>query len=229
MRTIAILPVKSFNAAKQRLAGMLGAGSRQALAQAMFSDVLTTLRHVPGLDAVAVVTSDRVAESAALGERVQVLRDTEQAGQSAATLIGIRYAQAAGYERVLLVPGDTPLVDPQDVSRLLGVETAVAIVPDRHGTGTNALLISPPDAIAPSFGPGSFERHVVAARAAAVGYSIERVPGLMFDVDTPDDLADLSTELDGRRGKAPLTRGALRQLDRSHARASAARVAPASA
>jgi 2-phospho-L-lactate/phosphoenolpyruvate guanylyltransferase len=229
MRTIAILPVKSFNAAKQRLAGMLGAGSRQALAQAMFSDVLTTLRHVPGLDAVAVVTSDRVAESAALGERVQVLRDTEQAGQSAATLIGIRYAQAAGYERVLLVPGDTPLVEPQDVGRLLGVETAVAIVPDRHGTGTNALLISPPDAIAPSFGPGSFERHVVAARAAAVGYSIERVPGLMFDVDTPDDLADLSTELDGRRGKAPLTRGALRQLDRSHARASAARVAPASA
>jgi 2-phospho-L-lactate/phosphoenolpyruvate guanylyltransferase len=229
MRTIAILPVKSFNAAKQRLAGMLGAGSRQALAQAMFSDVLTTLRHVPGLDAVAVVTSDRVAESAALGERVQVLRDTEQTGQSAATLIGIRYAQAAGYERVLLVPGDTPLVDPQDVGRLLGLETAVAIVPDRHGTGTNALLISPPDAIAPSFGPGSFERHVVAARAAAVGYSIERVPGLMFDVDTPDDLADLSTELDSRRGKAPLTRGALRQLDRSHARASAARVAPASA
>jgi 2-phospho-L-lactate guanylyltransferase len=229
MRTIAILPVKSFNAAKQRLAGMLGAGSRQALAQAMFSDVLTTLRHVPGLDAVAVVTSDRVAESAALGERVQVLRDTEQAGQSAAALIGIRYAQAAGYERTLLVPGDTPLVDTQDVSRLLGLETAVAIVPDRHGTGTNALLISPPDAIAPSFGPGSFERHVVAARAAAVGYSIERVPGLMFDVDTPDDLADLSTALDGRRGQAPSTRGALRQLDRSRARTAAARVAPASA
>jgi 2-phospho-L-lactate/phosphoenolpyruvate guanylyltransferase len=229
MRTIAILPVKSFNAAKQRLAGMLGAGSRQALAQAMFSDVLTTLRHVPGLDAVAVVTNDRVAESAALGERVQVLRDTEQAGQSAATLIGIRYAQAAGYERVLLVPGDTPLVDTQDVSRLLGLEAPVAIVPDRHGTGTNALVISPPDAIAPSFGPGSFERHVVAARAASVGYVIERVPGLMFDVDTPDDLADLGAALDGRRGQAPLTRGALRQLDRSHARATAARVAPASA
>jgi 2-phospho-L-lactate/phosphoenolpyruvate guanylyltransferase len=127
------------------------------------------------------------------------------------------------------VPGDTPLVDTQDVSRLLGLETAVAIVPDRHGTGTNALLISPPDAIAPSFGPGSFERHVVAARAAAVGYSIERVPGLMFDVDTPDDLADLSTALDGRRGQAPSTRGALRQLDRSRARTAAARVAPASA
>jgi 2-phospho-L-lactate guanylyltransferase len=229
MRTIAILPVKSFNAAKQRLAGLLGAGSRQALAQAMFSDVLSSLRHVPGLDAVAVVTSDRVAESAALGERVQVLRDTEQAGQSEATLIGIRYAQTAGYERVLLVPGDTPLVESREVGRLLALDTPVAIVPDRHGTGTNALLLAPPDAITPSFGPGSFARHVAAAHEAGVEHAVERLSGLMFDIDTPDDLADLSTALDERRGHAPSTRGALRQLDRSRARASAARVAPASA
>jgi 2-phospho-L-lactate/phosphoenolpyruvate guanylyltransferase len=229
MRTIAILPVKSFSAAKQRLAGLLGAGSRQALAQAMFSDVLTSLRHVPGLDAVAVVTSDRVAESAALGERVQVLRDTEQAGQSEAALIGIRYAQAAGYERVLLVPGDTPLVDPQDVGALLELDVPVAIVPDRHGVGTNGLLLAPPDVIAPSFGPGSFERHVAAARAADVEYAVARISALMFDVDTPDDLADLSATLDQRRGQAASTRGALRQLDRSRARASSARVAPASA
>jgi len=229
MRTIAILPVKSFNAAKQRLAGLLGAGSRQALAQAMFSDVLTSLRHVPGLDAVAVVTSDRVAESAALGERVQLLRDTEQAGQSEAALIGIRYAQAAGYERVLLVPGDTPLVEPDDVVALLELDAPVAIVPDRHGTGTNALLITPPDVIAPSFGPGSFERHVAAARNAGVEHAVARISALMFDVDTPDDLADLSAALDERRGQAASTRGALRQLDRSRARASATRVASASA
>ncbi len=229
MRTIAILPVKSFNAAKQRLAGLLGAGSRQALAQAMFSDVLTSLRHVPGLDAVAVVTSDRVAESAALGERVQVLRDTEQAGQSEAALIGIRYAQAAGYERVLLVPGDTPLVEPDDVVALLELDAPVAIVPDRHGTGTNALLITPPDVIAPSFGPGSFERHVAAARDAGLEHAVARISALMFDVDTPDDLADLSAALDERRGQAASTRGALRQLDRSRARASATRVASASA
>jgi 2-phospho-L-lactate/phosphoenolpyruvate guanylyltransferase len=229
MRTIAILPVKSFTAAKQRLAGLLGAGSRQALAQAMFSDVLTSLRHVPGLDAVAVVTADRVAESAALGERVQVLRDTEQAGQSQAALIGIRYAQAAGYERVLLVPGDTPLLDPLEVTGLLGLSVPVAIVPDRHGTGTNALLISPPERIAPSFGPGSFDRHLDIARAAGIEPAVERLPSLILDVDTPEDLADLGSALESRRGHAPATRGALRQLDRSRARASAARVAPASA
>jgi 2-phospho-L-lactate guanylyltransferase len=222
MSTIAILPVKSFGAAKQRLADALGAGSRGALAQAMFSDVLASLRRVPGLDAVAVVTADRAAESAALGERVHVLRDTERAGQSPAALIGIRYALDQGFDRVLLVPGDTPLIDPAEVAGLLERAPAVAIVPDRHLTGTNALLLSPPDALEPSFGPESLARHTSAAQAAGIEYAVERVPTLELDVDTPDDLAELAAALDSRRGQAPLTRGALRQLDRLRAGDSAA-------
>jgi 2-phospho-L-lactate/phosphoenolpyruvate guanylyltransferase len=221
MSTIAILPVKSFGAAKQRLAPALGSGSRQALAQAMFSDVLASLRHVKELDAVAVVTADLVAEAAALGERVRVLRDTEHAGQSPAARIGIRYAQACGFDRVLLVPGDTPLLDPSELAALLrrgrDERLEVVIVPDRHGEGTNALLLSPPDAIEPSFGPGSLARHLAAAQAAGVAHAVERMPTLMIDVDTGDDLAELMAILEGRRGQAPSTRGALRQLDRSRA------------
>ena len=221
MSTIAILPVKSFGAAKQRLAAALGAGSRQALAQAMFSDVMASLRRVPGLDSVVVVTADRVAESAALGERVRVLRDTLQAGQSAAAQIGIEYAQASGFDRVLLVPGDTPLLDPGEVAALMrrGLDEGIGalIVPDRHGEGTNALLLSPPDAIEPSFGPGSCERHLAAARAAGLACAVERVPTLALDVDTGQDLELLAATLEGRRGHAPSTRGALRQLDRSQA------------
>jgi 2-phospho-L-lactate/phosphoenolpyruvate guanylyltransferase len=221
MSTIAILPVKSFGAAKQRLASALGAGSRQALAQAMFSDVLASLRRVPGVDAVAVVTSDRVAEAAALGERVEVLRDTAMTGQSAAALIGIRYAQAHGFDRVLLVPGDTPLLDPGEVAallrRALDNGTAAVVVPDRHGEGTNALLLTPPDAIEPSFGPGSCARHVASAREAGVACAVERLPTLALDVDTGQDLELLAATLDARRGHAPATRGALRQLHRSRA------------
>jgi 2-phospho-L-lactate/phosphoenolpyruvate guanylyltransferase len=220
MRTLAILPVKSFGAAKQRLAGRLGAGSRQALAQAMFADVLASLRHVPGLDAVAVVTADRRAESVAVGKRVMVLRDHEEAGQSAAASIGIRHALDAGFERVLLVPGDTPLLDRFEVAALLERAPAVAIVPDHHLAGTNALLLSPPDAIEPGFGPGSLARHTAAARAAGLEYTVERVPTLMLDVDTPEDLAELAAALEGRHGRAPSTRGALSQLDRCRARPS---------
>jgi 2-phospho-L-lactate/phosphoenolpyruvate guanylyltransferase len=220
MSTIAILPVKAFGAAKQRLAGALGAGSREALAQAMFSDVLASLRSVPGLDAVAVVTADRVAESAAVGQRVRVLGDTERAGQSAAALIGIRHALDEGFGRVLLVPGDTPLLDPAEVAGLLERSPAVAIVPDRHLAGTNALVLSPPDAMEPSFGPGSLARHRSAAEAARVEYSVERVPTLELDVDTPEDLAELAAALEGRRGQAPSTRGALSRLERSRPGAS---------
>ena len=93
----------------------------------------------------------------------------------------------------------------------------MVIVPDRHGEGTNALLLSPPDAIEPSFGPGSLARHVAAAEAAGVAHAVERMPTLMIDVDTGDDLAELMAILEGRRGQAPSTRGALRQLDRSRA------------
>jgi len=160
VRTLAILPVKSFGTAKQRLSGSLGAGARQALARAMFSDVLGSLQRVGGLDDVVVVTADRVAEAASAADGVRVLADTVQAGQSEAALIGVRHALAEGYERVLLVPGDTPLLEPGDLAGLLAVTHPVAIVPDRHGTGTNALVLSPPDAIEPSFGPDSLARHV---------------------------------------------------------------------
>jgi 2-phospho-L-lactate/phosphoenolpyruvate guanylyltransferase len=219
MRTIAILPVKSFGSAKQRLAERLAPGSRQAVAQAMFSDVLGSLRHVTGVEGVVVVTADHTAEAVALGSHAEVLADPEEAGQSQAALVGIRYAQAAGYERVLLVPGDTPLLDVGDLSSLLRraaeARTAVVAVPDRHGTGTNALLLRPPDAIAPSFGEGSLDRHVTAARSAGLTCSVEPLPSLTLDVDTPEDLEELVRRLERQRGVAPVTRGALRQLGRA--------------
>jgi 2-phospho-L-lactate guanylyltransferase len=221
MRTAAILPIKSFGAAKQRLAPLLGSGARQALAQAMFSDVLGALRRVERIEGISVITADPAAEVAAHGTGVTVLADPLQNGQSAATEVGIRHAQALGYERVLLVPGDTPLLDPRELDSLLARGESdgmqVVIVPDRHGSGTNALLICPPDALRPSFGPDSLHRHLTLAQEAGLKHSVEDVRSLSHDVDTPDDLGVLSSALEERRGVAPLTRGALRQLDRARA------------
>lgn len=230
MRTLAILPVKSFGAAKQRLSDLLGQGSRESLAQAMFADVLGSLRRVKGLDAIAVVTDDARAESAAGGARVLVLRDQDETGQSDAAQLGIRHALGAAFDRVLLVPGDTPLIDPLEVDGMLtraaADELDAVIVPDRAGTGTNALLLCPPDVFAPTFGTGSLERHVAAAASRGLRFRVESVRSLMHDVDTPDDLADLGALLEERRGAAPRTRGALNQLGRSRACGPAARPRP---
>ena len=189
MRTAAILPVKSFGAAKQRLGSLLGTGSRQALAQAMFQDVLASLRKVEGIEQIVVVASEPSVEF------------------------------AADEQIVLLVPGDTPLLVPAELDALLAnAPEQVVVIPDRHGTGTNGLLLQPPTAIEPSFGPGSLERHVAAAGAAGVTHRVERVPSLSFDVDTSDDLAVVAEAIEGSRAIAPRTRGALRQLDRAGAR-----------
>ena len=224
MRTLAIVPIKSLANAKQRLAKSLAGGSRRSLVQAMFSDVLGALRRTEGIDAIAVITDDVVADSLARADRVVVLPDGRETGQSQATEVGIAYAAEQGFDRVLLVPGDTPLLSPVELEALLercaADRVAAAIVPDRHGTGTNALLLSPPGALAPSFGPDSFERHIAHAREADIVHRVEHVPSLALDIDTPSDLAALWAEMDETRRGAQRTRGALAQLDRSGLRSS---------
>ena len=201
MRTVAILPVKSFGRAKQRLAGAFP--DRPALAAAMVADVLDALAAVARAGRVIVVTAEPIAARIARTTGAHVVHDPVEAGQSAAAARGIAAALERGAERVLLVPGDCPALDPARSSALLARTAPVVIVPDRHGTGTNALLLTPPDVMAPAFGEGSFARH---ARARARGGREPRGrgrPALGLDVDTPDDLAALRARARRAHGAAP--------------------------
>ena len=219
MKTVAVLPMKSFGAAKQRLTETLSPGPRRALAEAMFSDVLVALRRATSVDQVLVVTSDHTAEQIGAGYGALILEEPEN-GHNDAAARGARQALEDGAERVLMVPGDCPLLDPVELGELLArrVETpSVLIVPDRHGTGTNALLLTPPDCLMPSFGPGSCQRHLEAARAAGVAGEIVGVPSLALDVDTGEDLETVESALSSSHGGAAHTRGMLAQLRRSRA------------
>jgi 2-phospho-L-lactate guanylyltransferase len=219
--TLAILPVKNFDLAKQRLADEIPPGVRRALAQAMCADVLLALRRASRVDAIVVVSGELDATAIAAGHGIEVVDDPEDAGQSAAAGRGIARALERGIDRVVLVPGDTPALDPAELDALLDRTAqggrSVVIVPDRHGTGTNGLVLSPPDVIEPAFGEGSFERHRRRAEEAGVEPVVEELTSLGLDVDTPDDLVALRASLEGARIVAPNMRGMLRQLDHSEA------------
>ncbi|MEA2221605.1 MAG: 2-phospho-L-lactate/phosphoenolpyruvate guanylyltransferase [Solirubrobacteraceae bacterium] len=213
--TFAILPVKRFGIAKFRLGDELSGGTRRALAEAMVTDVLMALRRTAAVAEVLLVTSEPAAEAIGRGYGASVLFDDREAGQSAAALVGIAHAIEAGVPRVLLVPGDTPALDPAELEAMLdrpATGRSVVIVPDRHGTGTNALLLTPPDVIEPAFGPDSRARHEKAAAAAGVPCTVEEVPTLALDVDTAEDLGELRVALANRRGGAAHTRGMLSRL-----------------
>ncbi|HEY2283251.1 MAG TPA: 2-phospho-L-lactate guanylyltransferase [Solirubrobacteraceae bacterium] len=217
MRTAAILPVKRFAEAKQRL-GSSGVDDslRADLARAMVGDVLVALRDIPSLDRTIVVTNERSVVAAARYQGALVVPDTSETGQNGAIALGVERALAEGFGRVLCVPGDCPALDPMEIDALLA-QTPIAtrehplvvIVPDRHGAGTNGLLLTPPDAIASSFGPDSCERHLDLARAVSASCRIERPASLLLDVDTDADLAVLRGRLADAHDRAPRTRAVL--------------------
>jgi 2-phospho-L-lactate guanylyltransferase len=205
LKATAVLPVKRLYAAKQRLAAGLSGEQRRTLAEAMVADVLEAISEARGIERTILVSGDPIAQELAARVGAEVVPDPEDAGHDEAALAGIARAHVEKAECVVLLAGDCPLLDPRDLDRLLtGMpERYVGIVPDRHGWGTNALVLRPPDAIAPAFGEGSRERHVAAARAAAIPFGVERVGSLGLDLDTPADLIALTRELEAgsERGK----------------------------
>ena len=222
MKATAVLPVKRFGAAKQRLAAGIDDERRRALVAAMLEDVLEAVGEARSIERTIVVTDEPRAMDVAAAAGAEVVADPggtigsserggDREGHSLAALAGIARADADGAECVVLLPGDCPLLDPRELDRLLtGVPASyVTIVPDRHGTGTNALALSPPGAIRPAFGEGSCARHVAAARAAGVPYAVEELSSLSLDLDTPADVVALTRALESGRGRARRTAKAL--------------------
>ncbi len=220
MKTTAIVPVKRFAAAKRRLGDRIDAGGRVVLLTAMLEDVLRAIARTARVERVVVVTGEQRAERAAMRSAqrlttpIEVLRDPADHGHSEAATLGIVRAMALGATCAALLPGDCPLIDPAELDAALSRARAgrVGVIPDRHGEGTNGLVLAPPDAIGPAFGPGSRARHLERAAARGLTGDVESLPSLGLDVDTPEDLDDLREVLAGAPELAPRTAAALAEL-----------------
>jgi 2-phospho-L-lactate guanylyltransferase len=197
VKATAVLPVKRFGEAKRRLAGGIDNERREALVAAMLEDTLDAIEVSRAIERTIVVTGDPRAQEIVAASSAEVLPDPADEGHVVAALAGIARAEVDGAVCVALLPGDCPLLEPKELDRLLtGLPSSfVAVVPDRHGTGTNALVLSPPDAIKPAFGEESCARHVAAAREADLPFAVEELPSLALDLDTPADVVALTRAL----------------------------------
>jgi 2-phospho-L-lactate/phosphoenolpyruvate guanylyltransferase len=214
---LAVIPVKRFGAAKQRLRAAVPDEAVAPMATAMLADLLAALARCERVAGTIVVSGEPSVAALAAAAGAEPLDDPADAGHSQAALLGVARARARGAGVVALLPGDCPLLEPAELdAALAGYVPAgpprVGIVPDRHGEGTNALLLRPPTAISPAFGPGSRRRHGELAAAAGIESAIEPLPSLALDLDTPDDLAELRARLDADPGLAPRTARALAGL-----------------
>ncbi|MCO5176464.1 MAG: 2-phospho-L-lactate guanylyltransferase [Thermomicrobiales bacterium] len=193
LRLFALLPFRGLANPKSRLSTQLSETERSALALGLLNRAIAAVAGA-GIERVAVITRDPALQAAGLDSRAEVLlQETE--GLNAAVRQGQRWALAGAADGLLILLPDLPVLEVSDIRALVDAASldSAVIAPDRHGTGTNALLLAPPDAIAPAFGLGSAGRHRRSLALADVPVTDIERRGTHLDLDTPDDYRTLET------------------------------------
>lgn len=194
MKVTALIPVKGFRNAKQRLSAFLGSAEREALAEAMFRDVLSQVLRAHGLEETVVVTGDDKVAAIAGSLGARVILENAETGETAAVDFARISLKDAGGEAVMIIPGDLPLVRSGDIESVLAqvpdgqVAPFALLVPSHDRLGTNALLLAPPDIIKLRFGYDSFRYHISQVSAQGLPVRCFENERIALDIDEPKDL-----------------------------------------
>jgi 2-phospho-L-lactate guanylyltransferase len=191
MNLWAIVPVKPLGQAKSRLAEALVPEQRATLVQDLLARTIATLRRVPAVSQIVVVTGDAGVETWSLEAGLRVVPERGEPNLNRALEAATEMASAQGAQAVLIVHADLPRVTSEELQAMAGVlddSPLVVVAPDRHGRGTNALLCAPPGLIEYRFGEGSFALHCAQAQAVSARLVVHSAPGLALDIDYPEDL-----------------------------------------
>jgi 2-phospho-L-lactate/phosphoenolpyruvate guanylyltransferase len=187
----AIVPVKPLRRGKSRLAGLLSEDERTDLNRKLLQHTLKTLCDLKELEEVLVISRDPQALTLARNYGARTVRENGQPELNTALKRATVIAQVYATRGVLVLPADLPLITREDVLTLIehaADPPVVVIAPDRHNTGTNALLMSPSGLIEYDFGPNSFQRHCQRVDETGARLEIVNLPNLGLDLDIPEDL-----------------------------------------
>ena len=191
----AILPVKSFADAKQRLADVLSESKRRRLSEAMFNDVLSAVTQTPEIQHVLVVTADKDIAAIATGYHAEVLLEPAHCvGLNAAIELAVHHVQMRGGDRALILHADIPLTNKDDLTYLIRgqFEGGISLIPDKHEQGTNGMVLNLPTTFVFQFGENSYQKHQQSAAEQGLMCSMAELPDLTLDIDQPEDLLELA-------------------------------------
>ncbi len=208
----AVVPVKERDRAKERLAPALPPPLRQALAASMLEDVLAALSATSGLAGLILVSVDPAARILARHYGARVVETGAREGHSGAVAAAAQLLTAEGAAGMLTLPGDIPLVTADEIEALLAAHRpapSFTIAPSHDEQGSNAVLLSPPDAVPLRFGPDSFFPHLRAAAALGIRPNVLHLPGIGLDIDTPEDLLAFARRPSATRTRALLAENAM--------------------
>ncbi len=210
-----VVPVRSLRDGKSRLAPALDAQQRRALVERLLVRTLQRAAQVPGLERTLVVSACSEARAQASACGAAVIEERAPGGLNSALRQAQLALRAAGVTRMLMVSSDLPLLQPEDLQCLAAASSvgAIAIAPDRAGQGTNGIGLHAAMDFDFSFGLNSFERHLEQVQQLDVDSAIVERTGLAFDVDLPNDLAELRALEQRHRHCAGLLAGLTSQRD----------------
>ncbi len=201
MSTSAVIPIKQLEDAKQRLSGLLNSNERKLLFQAMVDDVLTAVEACTYIDNIVVVTNDQAVAELARGFGAEIRPEPEPPGLIEAVTETGKQLAAEGVECMLFLPGDVPLVTPEELEVVLegfgmSGQPEFMIVPASDLGGSNCVACSPPDCMSFGFGIDSFRKHLALARDRGIDPQVTKLPGIGLDIDTPSDISELMAEIE---------------------------------
>jgi 2-phospho-L-lactate/phosphoenolpyruvate guanylyltransferase len=210
-----VVPVRSLRDGKSRLAPAFDAQQRRAFVEWLLVRTLERAAQFPGLERTLVVSACNEARAQASARGARVIEERAPGGLNNALRQAQLALRDAGVTRMLMVSSDLPLLQAEDLQCLAAASSAgaIAIAPDRTRQGTNGISLCAATDFDFSFGPNSFQRHLERLRQLDVDSTIVERTGLAFDVDVPNDLAELRA-LERRHGHcARLLPGLAWQVD----------------
>ena len=190
MKTVSIIPVKSFSKAKSRLT--LSTEKTEDICKLMLTEVLETISNSKNIDATIIVSHDQLVFD--IGKKFSAIEvfDELESGVNNAITLADHYISDSDFDASVIFPQDIPFFNNLDLSNLFSFHrnnNSIIIVPSRHFNGTNSLIRTTSTSMPTRYDEGTYKSHVEQARSRNIDFSLVLIRRLMLDIDTRDDIA----------------------------------------